>query len=781
MRLSKVLLFLSFFIWASQVNAQKYTISGYISDVSSGERLIGGTIYDLSVNQGSVSNTYGFYSLTLPSDTVVLTVSYVGYEPGIASFYLDKDTTLNFRLSSLNQLTEVVISAEQNDRLEEQSQMSKIDLPIEQIKQLPALLGETDVLKSLQLLPGVQSGGEGQDGLYVRGGSPDQNLILLDGVPVYNVSHLLGFFSVFNADAIKKVTLTKGGFPARYGGRLSSVVDIAMKEGNDQEFHGEGSVGVVAAKLTLEGPIIKGKSSFMISGRRTYIDAFARPLIKSSQEPGQRFDPTLYFYDFNAKLNYTLASNHKLYLSSYLGSDVFQFRSTETYDNGDSFKLDGGTDWGNLTTALRWNWQVNQRMFSNTTLIYSKYRFDFLSSVEDRYDGEVDAFSAKYFSGINDIGIRNQIDFIPNPQNYLRAGFSVVRHQYDPGAFQLKATASEIELDTTLGSQKLYSTEMSLFLEDDIDMGNFKLNVGLHGSAFAVEETFYTSVEPRLSMRYLMSNRLSLKGSFAMMTQYINLLTNESLSLPTDLWVPSTDRIKPQRSMQIAIGAVKSIAGGFEVSLEGYYKSMRNVISYLEGADFIGLDQDWQNKVTQGEGKSYGIEFFLQKKTGRLSGWLGYTLSKNTRTFDAINAGDTYPFKYDRRHDISLYGNYQLSERIIFNGVWIYGTGNSISLPLFQYVSPFEVFDDYFIYRDIETVGKKNAFRMPSYHRFDFSVEFRKKKKRFERSWILGAYNTYNHRNPYFIYAGRNDAGEKSFKQVSLFPIIPSVTYRFKF
>ena len=764
-----------------QSNAQSFTIYGYVQDVDSGERLIGANIFDLNSQKGTSSNDFGFFSLTLPKDSVFISISYIGYQTRFLPVYLDADLDVNFDLYSSIQLQEVVVKSSKSVRIEEESQMSKIELPVEQIKRMPSLLGETDVLKTLQLLPGVQSGGEGQNGLYVRGGSPDQNLILLDGVPVYNVSHLLGFFSVFNADAIKKVTLTKGGFPARYGGRLSSVVDIAMKEGDLNDYHVEGAIGLVASRISVEGPIIKDKASFIVSGRRTYIDILAKPIIRGAQEESNTFDPTLFFYDLNAKVNYILNDKHRFYLSGYFGSDVFKFKSIEKFDDGDSFSLDGGTDWGNTTTALRWNFKLNKKLFSNTTLIFSKYQFDFLSSQTEIIDGEKESFSARYFSGINDVGLRYSVDYVPDPTHYIRTGMTATHHTYEPGAFQFEAEIEDTLIDTTLGSVKSRSMEYSVYVQDNIDLGALKFNAGLHFSAFDAENRFYSSLQPRLSARYLLNSGLSFKASFSTMTQYINLLTNESLSLPTDLWVPSTDRVKPQRAWQAAIGTAKTLTNDWEISAEAYYKKMNNVISYREGSDFLGLDQDWQDKVTQGEGESYGLELFIQKKVGRFTGWAGYTLSWNNRTFRDINGGETYPFKYDRRHDISLYGNYNISEKVLVNAVWVYGTGNSITLPLFRYNSPFRNFGSFFVTDEIESIGDKNAFRMPSYHRFDFSFEFIKKKKRFERSWVIGAYNTYNRKNPYFVYASRNDEGNRAFKQVSLFPVIPSVSYKFKF
>ncbi len=779
------LLFL-FLLLPSLILAQKYTISGYISDQENGEKLIAANVLDQKSLAGTVTNTYGFFSLTLPKDSVVLSFSYIGYQPQEVKLYLDKDVSLEIDLSSSVSLKVVEVVGEKLEKIQESSQMSRIEIPVEQIKKVPALLGEVDVLKTLQLLPGVQSGGEGQSGLYVRGGSPDQNLVLLDGVPVYNVSHLLGFFSVFNADAIKNVTLTKGGVPARFGGRLSSVLEINMKEGNNEEFHGEGSVGFISSKLTLEGPIKKNVSSFIVSARRTYVDVFARPIAKSqAKKNGNELTPTLYFYDLNAKLNHKINKKHRLYLSAYTGKDVFGIKSRENLTDGNYTVLNGGTDWGNVTAAFRWNYMITNKLFANTTITHSRYKFDFDTEFEDVFNNTRDKFSARYFSGIYDWAGKVDFDYIPNPNHYIKFGVNATNHTYEPGAYQFKfEIANENPIDTTLGSQDAKSWEYSAYVEDDLQFGPFKANIGLHAAAFDVNDKTYYSIQPRLGLRYLMSNNIALKASYTKMAQYINLLTNESLSLPTDLWVPSTDRIKPQDSWQVAAGVATTLWKDYEFSVEGYYKKMENVLSYKEGADFIGPDSDWQDKVTQGDGEAYGVEVFLQKKKGKTTGWLGYTLSWNWRQFDEINSGKRYPFKYDRRHDLSVVVSHQFNDRISLTGAWVYGTGNAITLPLYRYTSPIQYnFGDLY-YNEIENIGDKNSFRMKAYHRVDFNLEIQSKKnahRNWQGAWNIGVYNAYNRNNPYFITTGRSNEGQRTFRQISIFPVIPSVSYKFSF
>ena len=784
--LTKLLLLFSFCIISFSLFGQKFTISGYIEDASSGEKLIAANVFDEKSAQGTVTNTYGFFSLTLPKDSVELTISYIGYQPKTYRLFLNKNMEMNFKLGSSLELEEVVVTADKVVKIEEETQMSQMKIPIEQIKKVPALLGEVDVLKTLQLLPGVQSGGEGQTGLYVRGGSPDQNLVLLDGVPVYNVSHVLGIFSVFNADAIKNVTLTKGGFPARYGGRLSSVLEINMKEGNMQEFHGEGSIGTLTSKLTVEGPIIKDKTSFIISGRRTYIDLFMKPFIASiDREENTDTDLDLYFYDLNAKINHKFNDKHRLYLSGYFGGDVFGLGLEE--ENGDSFG--GGLDWGNTIAATRWNYKINNKLFKNTTLTYSKYNLDINNEIKEVADSVSTGFDAKakYFSGIEDFSLKTDFDFIPNPKNYLKFGAGITHHTYSPGALSIFAKDGEdIGLDTLIGSQDETSLEYALYAENDMLLGPLKANIGIHFSAFDVNDKFYTSIQPRIGLNYLMPNDLAIKASFATMTQYINLLTSEALTLPTDLWVPSTEKIKPQQSWQAAGGVAKTLWDEYEFSVEGYYKKMKNVISFKEGASFLfGLEDDWQEKVTQGDGESYGAEVFLQKKKGKTTGWIGYTLSWNNRQFDEINGGRKFAFRYDRRHDISVVLSHELTKKINLSAAWVYGTGNAVSLPVYSYqVYLPSTSNEYFNTYGVNTSDQKNAFRMTNYHRLDLSVELIKKRRKWERAWVISVYNAYNHNNPYFLYATSNSTpnGEKRvFKEVTLLPIIPSVSYRFKF
>lgn len=772
-------------------NAQKYTISGSVKDLHSGENLIGASIYNIPTAQGTTANTYGFYSITLPSDSVHLRVSYVGYEPQIFRFFLSGDTTIAITLTEGTVLQEVEITGTREDQIQESTRMGTIDVPIDQIKKLPALMGEVDVLKVLQLLPGVQSGSEGSSGLYVRGGGPDQNLILLDGVPVYNASHLFGFFSVFNADAINRVELVKGGFPARYGGRLSSVIDISMKEGNSKEIHGEGAIGLIASRLTLEGPIIKDRTSFIVSARRTYIDLLARPLIKN-QTNGKE-DGGYFFYDLNAKINHRINKKNHLYLSTYSGDDkaFAKSRSNSRSPDGEesrSSKDNLGLGWGNITTALRWNSVITNKLFTNVTATYSRYRFKVSANSDETYtttnpDTTIrNYFATQYNSGIRDHAVKIDFDYLPNPDHYIRFGAQMIQHLFTPGVLNYR---SQEQQDTILGPKKTYAKEFSVYVEDDfLITPKLKVNAGLHASGFLVDNKFYQSLQPRFAARYLINSKLSAKVSYAQMTQFIHLLSNAGIGLPTDLWVPSTQQVKPEQSSLTSIGAAYNLNSTYEFSVEGYYKKMNGLIEYKEGASYLNIESDWQTKVERGEGQSYGAEFFLQKKTGRLNGWVGYTLSWSNRKFPNINDGKTFPYRYDRRHDFEIAATYQLKKNKEFAMTWVYGTGAAVTLPQSTYQQGDETPNpnrDRGYDPTVEYYAGRNSYRMRAYHRLDISYTISKKTKWGERSWSFGAYNLYSRRNPFFMDLTYDKEGNKKFIQYSLFPIIPSISYRFKF
>jgi hypothetical protein len=784
-------------IYAQKSNPQKRTLSGFVKDASSRESLIGASLYIPELKTGTITNNFGFYSITLPVDTYTLVVSYIGYENQIIRVDLRKtDVELPINLSTADRLLkEVQVVADKlEQKVSENTEMSVISVPVQQIKEIPALLGEKDVLKVLQLLPGVQSGSEGNAGLYVRGGGPDQNLIILDDAIVYNAFHLFGFFSLFNGDALKSVDIIKGGFPARYGGRLSSVIEMNMKEGNQQKFAGEAGIGLISSRATIEGPILKNKASFIVSGRRTYADALVRPFLPRGQDGGY------YFYDLNAKANVEINKKNRLYLSGYFGQDRFFIQDKST---GDQFTA--GVDWGNATGTLRWNHMINNQMFANTSLIYTNYNFkNYLT-----FNVANQQFSLVYSSGIRDYSLKHDIDYRPNSKHTIRFGALVTHHTFSPSAI---AFVSDFASTDSTNAEITTALESGVYVEDDIRISNrLNLQPGLRMTHFSPRGRNYFNLEPRFSMNYRLNADMSLKASYAVMNQYIHLLSNTGAGLPTDLWVPATQNLKPQRSHQIAIGYAYDIPKtGLALTIESYYKQMDNIIAYKEGASFLGPGPQqgsgnmfrWEEAVTSGQGTSYGFEVFLQKKTGKYTGWIGYTLSWTQLQFDELNNGKPFWARYDRRHDISVVNTYKLREMtdekegVIFSATWVYGTGNAITLPVADQYAPINTpgyqrsnTEDFFFNTYVNQYTGRNEFRMAPYHRLDLGVQFVKQKARHVRTLEFSVYNAYNRRNPYFYFIGAEGrsgffappTSKRVLRQVTLFPIIPSVSYSIKF
>lgn len=771
----------------TSVNAQnKYTISGYIKDSLNGESLIGATLAVQGQSKGISSNLYGFYSITLDEGKYVLLCSFIGYRYKALAIDLRADTKINFEMIPKAYLAqEVVVSTKKRDANVRSAQMGQFTLPMEQIKSIPAFLGEVDLLKTIQFLPGVRNAGEGSAGIYVRGGGPDQNLILLDDAPVYNSGHLFGFFSIFNADAIKNVTLIKGGMPAQYGGRLSSVLDVSMKEGNNQKFQVDGGLGVIASRLSIQGPIIKNKSSFIVSGRRTYIDALTKPFIKStSQFKGSGY----YFYDLNAKVNYIFSDKDRLYLSGYFGRDVFDFTNGKQ-----SLKIN--IPWGNATGTLRWNHVFNKKLFGNTTAVYNDYNFSFNAVQND--------FEIKLASGIRDISLKQDFDLYPYTGHKLKFGGIYTFHKFVPS---LISGRQDSTVFTPNNAQVKYGHEAAIYLQDDWEVNDkLKLNAGLRYSWFQqvgpykiyesdvngnrLDSTVfgkgkavktYGGLEPRLTVRYALNDVTSVKGSVTRNLQYIHLVSNAGTTLPTDIWVPSTYKVKPQISWLYALGLFKNFEDNmYETSVELYYKKMQNQIEYKEGYTPSGLD-DTENSFVFGKGWSYGAEFYFNKSRGRLTGWIGYTLSWTWRQFPDLNFGDKYPAKYDRRNDMSVVAMYALNKKWKLSASFVYGTGNAATLPQRFYIVGGVLTQEY---------SRINEYRLPSYHRFDVSAILTPKKnerRRWKSEWVFSIYNAYNRKNPYFIYFDQtgspfNGTLEIQAKQVSLFPVIPAITWNVKF
>jgi len=765
---------------------QKFTVSGYVKNAATGEALIGANVFVKQLLKGSPTNTYGFYSITLTKGDYDLIVSFMGYNEYSKKIELNKDIKLNISLSEkVFTADEVVISAEKADANVQSTDMGRVEIPIEKIKTLPVLFGEVDILKTIQLTPGVKSAGEGSTGYYVRGGGPDQNLILLDEAVVYNASHLLGFFSVFNADALNNVDLLKAGMPANYGGRLASVLDITMKEGNDKQYHAEGGIGLISSRLTVQGPIVKEKSSFIVSGRRTYADLLMKPFVSdNSQFKGFGY----YFYDINAKINYRFSDKDRLFISGYYGRDDFSLKSPDG-------KFDNTIKWGNATVSLRWNHLFSNKVFMNTSAIFTDYRFE-LGARQDIY-------RFKLYSGVQDWNMKVDFTYLPSMRHNIKFGANYVYHIFTPN----NAAASSEGVALDLGKQvKLYSHDGAIYISDDFDLSQkIKINGGLRYTHFEQVGPFdryiknsmnqttdtihydknksvaaYNHVEPRIALRFILDKNSSLKASYTLNYQYIHLVSTTGVSLPTDVWVPCSDVVKPQVGMQYSLGYYRNFFKNLlETSVEAYYKSMQNQIEFKEGAiteDNIKNNTD--NNFVFGKGQSYGVEFFIKKSRGNFTGWIGYTLSWTNRKFPDINGGKQFPAKYDRRHDFSLVLTYQIKKKWTISAVWVYNTGDAMTLPVSRYFIDGNIVNEY---------SDRNAFRMPAYHRGDISVTYLLSKgKHFESSLNLSVYNFYNRKNPYYIYYDIKGSIEDrqleiKAKQVSLFPILPSLSWNFKF
>ena len=743
----------------------KFTVSGTVKQKSSGETLIGVNVVVVEKpTVGVTTNEYGFYSISLPSGNYTLRFSYTGYKQEVVPVKLTANVTASVNLSE-NSLQEVVItSKKENDNLTKATMGTEV-LNMKMAAKLPVVFGEKDLVKTIQLMPGVKSSGEGSNGFSVRGGATDQNLILLDEAPVYNASHLLGMFSTFNSDAIKDATIIKGNSPAQFGGRLSSVLDVKMKEGNNQKYQVSGGIGLISSRLTLEGPIQKNKSSFIISGRRTYADVFAG--LSSDLK-----DVKLYFYDLNAKANLEINSKNKLYFSGYFGKDVLGVSKTF------------GSDWGNTTATLRWNSILSSKLFSNTSFIYSNYDFN--------VGFKSDSSNINYNSNIKDLNLKQDFTYYLNARNTLRAGFNVIHHTITPtkaggtGIISDKKSRKGLESAVYLSnsykaSEKLhidYGLRFSFYNVLGGDTYNvYKDNELVDAVTLAegkVGKTYY-NWEPRLSASYRTSPTTSVKLGYARQTQNLHLMSNSTGGSPTDQWIGNSYNIKPEIADQFSAGFSKNFFGdAFELNTEIYYKTLENQIDYRDGVD-LNTVVDVEKELLFGKGRAYGWEILFKKKTGRLTGWVGYTLSKTERQIPGINGGEWYNAKQDRTHDLSIVGVYNLTPRWTLSGTFIYNTGNAVTFPTGKYVVNNMVMYQY---------GNRNADRMPATHRLDFSATYEKPRKgRYQSSWSFGLYNVYGRKNPYSITFKENKDNPQKIDavQTSLFQWVPSITYNFKF
>jgi hypothetical protein len=749
------------------VSAQKITISGYVKDADTGESLIGATIYNTNHKVGAITNNYGFYTLTLQkADTLGMVFSYIGYLPQTKKIAVSKDVVININLlTSNNSLDEVVVNAKRNDNNVREAQMGVIDVPLRQLKTLPAIGGENDILKVIQLLPGVQSGKEGTTGFHVRGGNTDQNLVQLDEATIYNPNHLFGLFSTFNTNAINNVKLIKGGFPAEYGGRLSSILEITMKEGNKNNFAVSGGIGLLSSNLTLEGPIKKEKGSFIISGRRSYFDILAKPFI-----PKNKNNTNYYLYDLNAKFNYTLTNKDRVYLSFFTGLDDAKYTGASS--------LNYGINFGNKTATFRWNHLFSNKIFSNTSLIYNDYH-NSLTTAQGNY-------IAQQYSGIRDLNAKTDWEIHPNSKHSIKIGAN-----YSYNTFFPATTANKIPKKGTIATLKpdsiprKYSSQLAFYLSDEIQFNEFlSATVGVRVPVFLSSTANYSAIEPRATLKFATSTTSSIKASYTEMNQYLHLVPSSTASLPTDIWISSNKVVKPEVSRQYSLGWFKNFDNNaIETSVEAYYKTMSNQVLFKEGT-LPTVNTDIDQQLTFGKGESYGLEFFVKKNFGKLTGWLSYTLSWTNQTFKDLNYGKTFPFAYDKRHNISAVATYDLNKKWTIAADWVFTSGGAFTLPLGK-VPVFEGGTLYDIFYNDYT--QRNNYRYRSYHRLDLSFIHHNRErtwfgKKVESEWVFGLYNAYSRMNPYFVYLTVDPLTKKPMaKEVSLLPVLPSVSWNFKF
>jgi hypothetical protein len=751
--------------------AQKITLSGFVQDSKTGEKLLGATIYNETTKRGTTTNNYGFFSLEIPEGNAKIKVSFVGYAPQTIEKNFRKSQTFNIELNLNGLLQEVIVQG----KSEKDQPIGKMSIPIETLKNLPSLMGEADVIRALSFTPGISTGQEGTTGLYVRGGSPDQNLILLDEAPIYNAAHFGGFFSVFNPNALKSMDVYKSGFPARFGGRLSSVLDITMKDGNNKKFEGEATLGIMGSNLTLQGPLIKNKASFIVSARYSNLGLLSG-LVRGESKIDASGQRTAYsFYDINAKLNYQITDKTQVFLSVFNGYDIVKARIFDTnYDNN----TDAG--WGNTTGTFRLSHIISPKVFAKVALIYSKFEN---SQATDNYRIEngtkTNFLNYQSISNVEDLTGKIRFDIFPTSNITMLAGIDFIKHNFQPTSLKTQLPISADSLKKF--NIKTDATEIGAYLESDIHLSSkLLLNIGARYANYHVENQTYNSFEPRLGLNYDLGKDWTLKFGQSTMRQFVHLLSNNGVGLPNDIWLPATTKVPPQFSNQTALGIYKKIPKlGLELSVEAYNKTMLNLIDYPEGSNFLGTtDKTWDEQVEKnGRGRAYGLELYLAKNTGKLTGWIAYTLSKTERTFENINNGNWYPSRYDRPHNLSIVGMYKLSSKWSVNATWIYQTGHAVTLPD-------AAMSDIGYYPTLIYSGRNNQ-RMPDSHRLDIGFSRKTTNKRgWEKTLNLGLYNAYNRANPYALdVVSKATTAERNLvvKQYSLFPILPSISYSIKF
>ena len=773
---------LFFFIVAlNSAFAQNPVLSGYVTDSKTGEAIIGANIMDLESRVGTSSNKFGFFTLNLKKDKIHrVQFSFVGYDTKITEIQINKDKSLVVSLDlSEHSLSEIVIVSKK--KIEERAEMGKINIPVSTIRILPSLSGEADIMKAFQLMPGVQMGAENTNGLFVRGGSADQNLFLLDDVPLYNVNHLGGFFSVFDPSMLKSVDLYKGGFPARYGGRISSVMDIRTKDGSLYNHKGEFSLGILSSKLFLEGPIKSGKSSYALSFRYCNFGIYSWLFSKLQNETGTS---GYNFHDINLKTNYILSPRNRLFLNFYSGDDDISYKETNVKVENSNYTYSGNSDikWGNTSGSVRWLHTADNGFFNNTTLSFSGYRFfnSIESSTKDTDTNEEMSDSFETRSAINDFALKNDAEISLNEHTF-RFGLSAINHFFAPGTVKQSHSGSDLDSTITNLTKVIYAFDFCGYGEWEYTLfNNLSVNTGFRTGFYAATDRIYPVFEPRIVLNYLFLPSFSFKTSYTKMHQNMHLLTNSDGGLPTDVWVPSTNMIKPESSEQLSLGFAHTTKNNYELSIELYTKKMKNLIDYKEGILVYDGHQGWENKVeTDGVGNVKGIELLFQKKSGNLTGWLAYTLSSNKRKFEHLNDGVEFPYIYEQTHNVSLTGNYKISKSTTISAIWIYHSGNHITLPLAKYQIANYDYMGNLSYSEVEIYSKKNGYSLPAYHRLDLGLNRTKQLKKGVRNWSVNIYNAYNRQNAYYVYYKKNEDGNIKLYQRSFFPLMLNVGYSY--
>lgn len=770
-----------------QTSRPRCVLSGFVMDSLSRETLPAASVAIAGTTHGTITNNYGFYSLILDSGRYTIEYSYVGYSPLQLELNLSSDTTIDAFLSSQIDIQAVTITGEKNHQSSRSARTGSLMLPKKAIEKVPMIFGERDVLRVVQLMPGVQKGNEGSNDIYVRGGSPDQNLIILDGAPVYNATHLMGMFSLFNGNAIKSTELIKGGFPARYGGRLSSVIEMVMDEGDMQRYHGNFSIGLIAASAMVQGPIVKDKASFIVTGRRTYVDAVLRPWMK--KEEGV---PTVYFYDLTAKLNWKINQANRIYLSGYFGQDKFGVYMKRQQE---SEKM--GLGWGNATGAFRWNCVISPSLFSNLSAVYSFYGLNILQ--ESHFYN--DTYRMRYDSRIQNVSLKWNLNYTPHPSHQLRTGVVCTGFLFEPRAFAEMNTELNIDNKNKIN---VYSLEAALYVEDDMRLSDWgRANLGCRVSYYGAQQHHVVFPEPRASIAVYLHPKVSIKAAFSMMAQHLHLLSSSGYGLPTDLWIPATRKIKRQLGWQTSLGLTYDITPiASTLSLEGYYKQSRGATHYKEGASFLGSSDFfstdryyWEDKIAQGDSWSAGLEFLFQRKIGKLTGWVGYTLAFTKMTFPEINFGKSFWAPHDRRHALSTVVMYDINDNWTISSTFVFASGTTFVIPESEHpialspampTVPHGRDWSHRNYYELATqYGAIDKLRTENYHRLDVGVQWHKQNKRVEHRISLDIYNLYCRKNPFFYYPNTiydtNGRGHKQLYKFSLFPIIPTFTYGLNF